>query len=573
MALSKEQIDILSSRYIESLFSGLEQEVINDIARRINKTTRYTETAEIQARNMRELGFSTSKIQAEVMKTLNRDEDYKKEVALNTKQYKTEIKDKINEAIRLAVENGDDMIAQAGDMAWNDDLQMWAAHNIDLKKPSQLTQIKEAITKQTHDELMNITRTTAFVGADFGTTGVLNAYQRALDMTALKVGTGVFSYKQAVVDVIKTLSHGLSTIDYESGRKYHIDTAARMTARTACSQLAGRITEANCEATECELVYVDAHPGARPEHAEWQGRVFTYKGKASKKYPDFKDTTGYGSVTGLKGVNCTHNFYPYFDGDPVPEFKEPAPRTVGDKEYTYYEAAQQQRKMERGIRDTQRQLNAMRSLKDPSMAEDIEAIEKNLRSQRIKYNDFSRAAGIEPQRDRLKVYDSMAAARKAVAASTEIGGGSVRIPNKIERSRIINEAINKKEPIFAEDLRKAYINSRVQPKDGFLDVALHGAQYYTEYEKEYKLDSETLAYIISGRREFSGQDIRLLSCYTGIADENGTCVAQNIANILKVNVLAPIDFLNINSDGSLTVGNEGLPFEEGKGAKLFKPRK
>lgn len=413
MALSKEQIDILADNYIVSLYDGLEQEVINDIARRINKTGRYTETAEIQARNLRDLGYSTVDIQTEVMKLVTSDPEYKKEIAENTREYKQEVKELIKEIEAEALANGDDMIAAAGSMAWNDDLQMWNAHNINLGDPSTVSQLQKAFAAQTRSNLKNITQTTAFIGTTFGNTGVMNAYQRAMDMTLLKVATGTFSYQQAVTDIIKDLSRSFGTIDYASGRKYHIDTAARMIARTACSQLAGKITEANCEATDCELVYVDAHPGARPEHAAWQGKVFTYKGKPSRKYPDFFKVTEYGSVTGLKGINCTHNYYPYWEGDPVPGFKEPGPVKVDGKDYTYYEATQKQRAMERQIREAKREIKALKATKDPAHEAAIKEKTEKLRQSQQKYADFSKKAGMEPQANRLRVYDSIKAAKQA----------------------------------------------------------------------------------------------------------------------------------------------------------------
>lgn len=144
---------------------------------------------------------------------------------------------------------------------------------------------------------------------------------------------------------------------------------------------------------------------------------------------------------------------------------------------------------------------------------------------------------------------------------------SKKIPDEKERSRVINEAINAKIPVYAEDLREAY--KKVKPKDGYMDVCLHGKPHYTEYEHKYYLDTETLYYIISGRKEFQKQNIRLLSCSTGKEDQYGNCVAQKLANLLGVDVYAPIDILYI-TDGKLTVGDAELSEEEG--FKLFSPK-
>lgn len=144
-----------------------------------------------------------------------------------------------------------------------------------------------------------------------------------------------------------------------------------------------------------------------------------------------------------------------------------------------------------------------------------------------------------------------------------------RIPDASERSKVINEAIRAKRPVYAEDLRSAYGN--VKKKEGCMDVCIHGSSYYTVYEHKYAIDTETLAYIISGRKEFNGDDIRLLSCDTGKTDKYGNCVAQELADKLKVRVYAPIDILNIHPDGRLTVGKEYLREEDG--FKWFEPRK
>ena len=63
----------------------MEDEVIADIARRVKKTGRYTETAELMAKSMEEQGYSAEKIQAEVMKMLRADRAYQMAVSENTK--------------------------------------------------------------------------------------------------------------------------------------------------------------------------------------------------------------------------------------------------------------------------------------------------------------------------------------------------------------------------------------------------------------------------------------------------------------------------------------------------------
>ena len=404
MALTPEQIELLTEKYIVDLYSNLEREVIGDIARRLRKAERFTETAELQAKFLQEQGFSPSKIRSEVMNMVTSDPDYQRFLAENTKEYKQMVKEEIAQTVKEAQKAGNKLVAEAGTMAWNDDLQMWEEQGIDLKKPSNLSQLMNAFSKQTRTELRNISRTTGFKDTMLGETGVLNAFQKEMDLAILKTASGTFSYQKAVNDCIKGIARsGLRTIDYASGRSYNLDTAARMIVRTSVSQLAGKVTEENIKNTGVELVYVSAHDGARPDHAEWQGKVYTYSGTPTDEYPDFFDATGYGEVDGLQGVNCSHNFYPYWEGaSVVPEFHEKEPVEIDGKEYTMYEATQKQRQMERQIRELKREKQAQIDSGKPD-EEEVKKISDKMADKYKKYREFSAEAGLRAKDDRLKV--------------------------------------------------------------------------------------------------------------------------------------------------------------------------
>lgn len=393
-------MDILIDKYIMSLYQDMEDEVIADIARRIKKTSRYTETAELMAKSMHEQGFSPAKIRVEVMQSLRADKAFQKEVAENTKALKQEIQDIINETLKEAEEAGELLMEQAGNMAWNNDLSMWQQHGVDLKKPNSMSQLINAARLQTLGTLRNLTKTMGFKNTNLATVGVQNAYQRELDLALIKISTGVFSFDAAVEDCVKRLAKsGLRSIDYASGRSYQIDTAVRMCARTGMSQLAGKVMEANLQSSGQDLVITSQHMGSRPEHAPWQNKVFSYSGKHNK-YPDFFKATGYGTVEGLKGANCTHDFYPFWEGiDEVPEdIKEPDPVKFDGKEYTYYQATQKQRQMERDIRALKREIEAQNSLGGST-----DALRSQLRGKTAEYVRFSDKAKLKVRDNRLRV--------------------------------------------------------------------------------------------------------------------------------------------------------------------------
>ena len=401
--LSEEQIELLGDKYLVGLYQDLEREVLQDIARRVRKTERLTETAEIMVKSMRENGYSAAEIHAEVMKKLNATPEYRRMVAENTYAYKQEIKQKIAETVKTAKDAGDKLIGEAGEMAFNEDLSMWEQGGVDLKQPNSMKQITDGFKAQAKNDLKNISGTTAFKSPLLGTVKTAEAYQRSLDLALLKVSTGTYSYKQACDDVIKEFTRsGLRTVDYASGRTYQVDTAVRMIVRTSTAQLAGKITEANCKTTGQDLVIISQHMGSRDTHAGFQNKVFSMSGK-SKKYPDIHAPLGegcaYGRPEGLQGPNCTHMFYPFWEGiSEIPEpLKEPDPVEYKGRTYTRYEATQQMRAMEREIRALKREKYVART------GGEVEHLNAQIRTARADYMSFSEAMNLKPKENQLLV--------------------------------------------------------------------------------------------------------------------------------------------------------------------------
>lgn len=157
--------------------------------------------------------------------------------------------------------------------------------------------------------------------------------------------------------VSKLANSGLETIDYISGTKTTIDAALRRHIVSQANQARNRLLMQRMDEWEWDLVFVDAHFGARPTHAIWQGKVYSRSGR-STEYPPLVESTGYGTVTGLCGANCYHNMVPYVPGLsqlPDTEF-EAQEKLVGMTSDEYYAATQKQRRYERYIRNKKREI-------------------------------------------------------------------------------------------------------------------------------------------------------------------------------------------------------------------------
>jgi hypothetical protein len=408
MALTPEQIETISDRYLVGLFQEMEQDVLADIARRVRKTGRLTETAELMAQSMAHQGFSPAEIRSEVMKAIGADASLQAQIASETLKYKKFVAERIDGIVEEAKLAGDELVANAGRMCFNDDLALWEEAGKELTNTA-LPQIIKATQKQTQGMLQNLTQTTALGLRDPSGVpiNIMDAYRKSLDKAALEVATGAFTGEEAINRVIRDMaSSGVRLIEYNSknGRTTmtELDVAVRRNLRTGISQMAGRVMEENLRNSDTDLVRTSQHMGSRPEHAGWQNKIFSFSGK-DKRYPSLEEGTGYGTVTGLKGANCSHNFYPYWPGISVdiPDIKEPPPVKINGKQYTYYQATQKQRYYERNLRALKREaLIQENSGGDPKV---ISELRSKTRAISREYNSFSAAAGLKTKPNRAKV--------------------------------------------------------------------------------------------------------------------------------------------------------------------------
>ncbi len=186
----------------------------------------------------------------------------------------------------------------------------------------------------------------------------------------MQMTSGAFTYQQAIRTAVKSLAaKGVETIVYrQNGKTTQVtstEVAVRRAVLTGVNQMASYVQLANAEQMGCDLVQVTAHGGARPEHAEWQGGIYSISGK-HPKYKKLSTATGYGTGEGLCGWNCRHNFFPFFEGisEPANTAKqlwdmEHATVTYNGQEMPLYEATQRQRAIERNIRRWKREYLAM----------------------------------------------------------------------------------------------------------------------------------------------------------------------------------------------------------------------
>ena len=310
-----------------ALWQQVEEDILADIARRLAKMGEATDTALWQVKRLEQVRLFRSDVVRRLKKASGQSE------AL------------IRQLLQLACTQA----LQADDAAHEAAGQTVSAMN----DSSALRNLLTAGAKQTNGTMANITATTANTAT--------GQFERALDRAWLQTTSGAFDYKTAVRRCVADLaSTGLEAVRYPSGHVDTLEVAVRRAVVTGVNQSACRLQMERCKEVECDLVEVTAHVGARPSHAQWQGKIYSISGKHSK-YPPLSET-GYGTGAGLGGWNCRHNMFPFWEGISGPQY---TPQRLAEldakdieykgKQYSRYEINQMQRSRERRVRRWKRQ--------------------------------------------------------------------------------------------------------------------------------------------------------------------------------------------------------------------------
>lgn len=324
--LPPEVLDTLPDAFV-ALWREVEDSIPRDAARRIGKMDALTETANWQLWRYQQ----TEAVRNNVVKLLAR---------YSGKSERT-IRSLLKEAATEAMEREDAIYYHYG------------LEPTPFEESATLNNLLDAGSRQTNGTWQNLTATTANT--------VTGAFERTLDAAWGKVSTGAFDYKTAVKQAVDSLADDLPVVTYPSGHTDTLEVAARRAVLTGVNQTAGKLQLARMDEMGAEFVETSAHGGARPSHAEWQGRRFHRGGPVDyngRHYPDFEETTGYGTGAGLCGWNCRHSFWPCYPdlGDP-PTWTGESLRQLNARDieyngklYTRYEISQMQRARERNVR-------------------------------------------------------------------------------------------------------------------------------------------------------------------------------------------------------------------------------
>lgn len=326
---------------LEKTMSDLEMRIMADIVRSIKINSFSTAKADWQIQRLMQLGESEERIKKWIQDALEATDEEIERI------FSDEVYEQYYKYRRF--------------------YDPFGTGQIPFEKNLELQALIMAVKVQTKESFRNITNSLGFAIKDFSTGKTYNNpltqfYRDTLDGALTDIVSGSVSYDVAIGRAINTMTNsGLRTIHFNTGHSDRVEVAARRAIMTGFRQVQGKINEQVARDLGTDTYEVSYHIGARPDHQVWQGKVYTYE--------KLQSVCGLGSVTGLHGANCYHDYNPFIPGVSVRNYtdeelnkmmeEENTPKQYMGKEYTAYQALQKQRQMERGMRKTRQDIKLL----------------------------------------------------------------------------------------------------------------------------------------------------------------------------------------------------------------------
>lgn len=373
----------------------LEDWILQDIAMRLLKAGSMAGTTDMELYKLQQLGMH----QNEIVKRLS----------ILTKKSRNEIRRLLQDAVLAS---------------WKDDKETLNRLGIEAVAPLEnplVVAIMDSEFRKTLGEVNNLTRSTMMQSQ--------RDLMNMLNMAEMRVSAGVQSYSAAVCDILDQYGKTGVMVDYPTGTRRTLEAAVRMCVVTSMNQTAAQVTNHYIAEHNVEYVLVSAHLGARTQgkgqpylagHDNWQGKCYKISG-SEPDAPNLAEMTGYDIVNGtghvlnplgLHGYNCRHSHKPWNKSLRNPYMDENGNLKIDSEENRkVYELQQQQRTMERAIRQTKRQLLVKQAEIDGVAETDVKTMLQpeydrlayRLRMQNQKYKQFCADNGLQTQADRIKV--------------------------------------------------------------------------------------------------------------------------------------------------------------------------
>ena len=349
--------------------------------------------------------------------------------------------------------------------------------------------------------------------------------QSILNAGAGEVVTGVTAYNQAVRESVKKMvQNGITGFIDHGGHHWSPEAYAAMDIRTTMNNVARAATWERNESYGNDLYQVSWHNGARPLCYPWQGKVIS-RSDMVREVEDLdgnnvhvyaQSETSYGEASGLFGINCGHYPMVFIPGVStlydVPQDEEENAKS--------YEESQQQRALERRLREEKRDLEVMKA--QGASEEEIKAQNERVRQASSDIQTFCDDTGRTRRRDREST-PARATWPKQLGEVTRFNGGYIgandvppskgafaKVPaNQIVQKNVASQATQNPQNVVQSQAvqYKSELATKILPNSG-IDAVPFKAWDHTPTEAE-------IIASISGADQTSGSCASVSLAYAG----------------------------------------------------------
>ncbi len=220
-------------------------------------------------------------------------------------------------------------------------------------------------------------------------------YIQSVNKASLLLLSGSYSIDDAIAQTVRAWSKsGIPSIVDKAGRQWSTEAYAQMVMRSTVRNVTTETQFTRCDEYGTDLIEISSHVDAREGCAPYQGKVYSRNGK-TKGYP-LLASTSYGDPAGIFGINCRHQSYPFFPGISTQTYKE----RPFDKEA--YDNSQTQRRYERDIRQSKRELAVMEKSGNEQA---IAKAKDTLKGRQANMRGFLDESGRTRRYNREQIYD------------------------------------------------------------------------------------------------------------------------------------------------------------------------
>lgn len=231
----------------------------------------------------------------------------------------------------------------------------------------------------------------------------INNTQRIVNVAAGETITGVSTWNKAMRDAVdKMVQNGITGLVDKGGHRWSPEAYVAMDIRTTMFNTSRAAVWERADSYGADMYQVSSHNGARPLCYPWQGKVISRNGTTgtvedidgNKVRVYAESETSKGLPAGLFGINCGH--YPMTF---IPGFSslKGEPQSEEENEKTYAES-QQQRALERKLREEKRDLEVMKA--QGASPEEIKAQRERVKMASADIDDFCDETGRARRRNR-----------------------------------------------------------------------------------------------------------------------------------------------------------------------------